>query len=168
MKIKEFRDLAELEKVELMNTRLKELKEQGLTTKEFKSEVFEFSYATALNEMEKIGYGRNGNVFEKELKLSDYDVRVLKNLVYGYEFMMNAKQEEPTVKRRKDDHVVTTSVRMHNQVWKRWQEFSKEWGIYNSIDLMASALEEYMDKHDFEDYETLVKQGSIKDESSKK
>jgi len=167
MNIAEFRALPEEEKVQLVNERLQELREQGKKTTVFKNDKLEFSYSTALKEMEKNNYGRNGDKFEKELKLTDYDIRQLKNLVYGYEFVMSQKEEQPKVKRRPDDQAVTTSVRMYNQVWKRWQEFSKEWSIYNSIDMMASALEEFMDKHGFEDYETLVEQGRIKEDDKK-
>lgn len=168
MKLVEFRGLAESEKVRTVNERLKELKEQGLGTKQFKSQALEFSYATAIKEMEVIGYGRNGNSFEKELKLTDREVLLLKNLAYSHEFVMREKRDQPKVERRPDDKAVTTSVRMYSQVWKRWQSFSQEWPIYNSIDLMASALEEFMDKHSFEDFETLVEQGKIKDSDNEK
>lgn len=167
MKIEEFRGLSEIERVDKVNERLKELKEQGLGTKQFKSEKLEFSYATAIKEMELIGYGRNGNRFEKELKLTEHELILLKNLAYNHEFVMSQKQEQPKVKVRPDDQATTTSIRMYNQVWKRWQAFSQEWPIYNSIDLMASALEEFMDRHDFEDFETLMKQGKIKDNEKK-
>lgn len=168
MKIHEFRELKEEEKVQLANKRLAEMKEQGLDTKQFKSEMLEFSYATLMSEMQKINHGRVGNEFVKELKLTEYQLTLLTNLADGYEFVMREQVDEPKVYRRPDDSISTTSVRMYNQVWKRWQEFSKEWGIYNSVDLMASALEEMMNKHNFEDYETLVAQGKIKPEKKKK
>lgn len=167
MRIDEFRALEAEEKVRLVNERLQELKEAGKGTKEFRSDKLEFSYATAIKEMENLGYARNGNVFEKEVKLSEYEIRQLKNLAYSYEFLMRRIEDQPKVRRRNDDQAVTTSVRMYNKVWKRWQEFSKEWSIFNNIDLMASALEEYMDRHAFEDYDTLALQGKIKEDDKK-
>jgi UTP-glucose-1-phosphate uridylyltransferase len=163
MKIEEFRALSEAERVTLINERLAKLKGEGKGTKEFKGDSLEFSYATAIKEMESLGYARNGNSFEKEIKLSEYDIIKLKNLVYGYDFMMKQLQEKPEVNKRPDDQATTTSVRMYNKVWKRWQSFADEWSIYNSIDLMASALESYMDKFEHPDYDTLVDQGKIKE-----
>lgn len=163
MKIKEFRALSETERVELVNKRLAELKGEGKGTKEFKSDSLEFSYATAIKEMETLGYARNGNEFEKEVKLSEREVLMLKNLCYGYEFVMKQIEDKPEAHKRADDQATTTSVRMYNKVWKRWQSFADEWSIYNSIDLMASALESYMDKFGHPDYDTLVEQGKIKE-----
>lgn len=163
MKIEEFRTLNESEKVKIINKRLDELAKEGKKTKEFKCDEMEFSYTTAVREMEKVGYARNNNKFEKEYKLTEREIMMLKNLSYGYEFMMARKEDEPKVKRRTEDTISTTSIRMYADVWSRWQQFSKEWGIYNSVDLMASALESYMDRYDFEDIETLREQGKIKE-----
>lgn len=163
MKIQEFRGLTADKQVELVNNRLAEIKENSLTVNEFKNDILEFSYSTAIKEMEKLGYAREKDKFEKELKLTEYEIRMLKNLAYGYEFCMKHIEEEPKVSRRPNDQLTTTSMRVYNKVWKRWQEFSKEWGIYNSVDLMASAMEQYMDKHQFSGYDELVKQGKIKE-----
>lgn len=164
MKIEDFKTLSETEKVNLVNERLQELKKDGKTTKLFKSEKLDFSYATAMKEMESLGYSRSGNSFEKEVKLTEDEIRRLKNLSYGYEFVMKRTEYQPRVVRRVNDNVATTSVRMYNKVWKRWQAFAGDWSIYNSVDLMATALEEYMDRHSFEDYETLVDHGKIKED----
>jgi hypothetical protein len=164
MNKEDFKALNEREKVELINERLQELKKNGQTTKMFKSENLDFSYAFAMKEMETLGYARNGNSFEKEVKLTESEIRELKNLAYGYEFVMKRTEYQPRVIRRANDNVTTTSVRMYNKVWKRWQAFAGEWSIYNSVDLMATALEEYMDRHTFEDFETLVEQGKIKED----
>lgn len=164
MNKEDFKTLSEVEKVDLINERLQELKKNGQNTKLFKNEKLDFSYAFATVEMEKLGYARNKDSFEKEVKLTEREIMQLKNLTYGYEFVMKEIQDQPKVSRRQNDNVVTTSVRMYNKVWKRWQAFATDWSIYNSVDLMATALEEYMDRHAFEDYDTLVKQGKIKED----
>lgn len=164
MNKEDFKALSEAEKVELINERLQELKKDGQTTKLFKSEKLDFSYAFAMKEMETLGYARNGNSFEKEVRLTEDEIRRLKNLSYGYEFVMKRTEYQPKVIRRVNDNVTTTSVRMYGKVWKRWQAFANDWSIYNSVDLMATALEEYMDRHSFEDFETLVLQGKIKED----
>lgn len=161
MKIDEFRALSEAARVSLVNERLIQLKDNGKTNKEFKSDVLEFSYATAVKEMESLGYGREKNSFDKHLRLSEEEIILLKNLAHSYEFVMNLKEEKPNVKERKDDEIITTSIRMYNKLWKRFQAFSNQWSTLNSTDIMASALEEYLERHDFEDYETLVQQGKI-------
>lgn len=163
MKIEEFRKLEDNKKIELVNKRLEELIQEKKSTKQFKCKDLEFSYQTATREMERMGYAREGNKFEKEVKLTEREIILLKNLAYNYNFIMEKVEDEPKVKRRNNDTISTTSVRMYSDVWSRWQQFSKEWSIYNSVDLMASALEEYMDKYFFEDIETLREQGKIKE-----
>ncbi|WCK57199.1 hypothetical protein PP175_28845 (plasmid) [Aneurinibacillus sp. Ricciae_BoGa-3] len=163
MNLDEFRALSEPQRVQLVNDRLKELKEAKKGIKEFKSRSLEFSYPTAVKEMEVLGYAREKDAFVKEYKLTEQEVMMLKNLRYNYEFVMKRFDDQPKVKKRNDDQPTTTSVRVYTQVWKRWQEFSKEWSIFNSIDLMASALEEFMDRHGFESYDTLVQEGKIQE-----
>lgn len=163
MRIDEFRALTESEKVDLINKRLEDLRQKNEGTKQFKNDILEFSYATAMKEMTELGYARNGNVFEKEIKLSEHEVRLLKNLAYSYEFVMREQQDQPKVQKRNDDQVTTTSARVYNKVWKRWQSFCSEWSIFNAVDLLASAMENYMDKQNFEDYDTLVAEGKIKE-----
>lgn len=163
MRIDEFRALTETEKVKLINKRLEELKEKNEGTKQFRSDILDFSYATAMKEMTELGYARNGNVFEKELKLTEHEVRLLKNLAYSYEFVMKEQQDQPKVQKRNDEEITTTSARVYNKVWKRWQSFCSEWSIFNAVDLLASAMEDYMDKQNFDDYETLMQLGKIKE-----
>lgn len=161
MKLDEFRSLEESKKVELINNRLGELLKEKKSTKEFRCGDLDFSYTTATREMEKLGYAREGNQFTKEFKLTEREITKLKALVNVYESIMQLKADKPEVQKR-DDVLTTTSVRMYADVWARWQCFSKEWSIYNAPDLMASALEDYMNKFDFEDLETLKKMGKVK------
>lgn len=163
MKIEDFRKLDDNKKVELVNKRLEELIKEEKSTKLFKCNDLEFSYQTATREMVKMGFAREGNEFKKKVTLTERDVMLLKSLAYNYENIMGRVEDAPNVKKRSADTINTTSVRMYTDVWSRWQQFSKEWSIYNSIDLMASALEEYMDKYAFEDIETLKEQGKIKE-----
>lgn len=167
MKIQEFKTLSENEKVQLVNERLGELVEQKMGLKNFKNEKLDFNYTTAVKELAALGYARTKDAFEKEVKLSAHEISFLKNLAYGYEFVMSRKNAEPVVKRRLDDQVVTTSVRMHSKVWKRFQEFAKDWNIYNSVDIMASALEEYMNQFDFDSYDDLVAKTKIVEDEKK-
>ena len=153
MKIEEFRSLEDSIKVEMVNKRLEELAKDKKTTKDFKNESIDFSYTTATNEMENIGYSRKGKVFQKEINLSAKEIALLVDLAKNYEFLMQKMTDKPDIKLRKDDKINTTSVRMYAEVWGRWQEFAKEWPIYNSVDLMASALEEYMNKFKKDDEE---------------
>lgn len=161
MKLDEFRSLEESKKVELINKRLGELLKERKSTKEFRCNDLDFSYTTATREMEKLGYAREGNQFTKEFKLTQAEITRLKALSNIYESIMQLKEDKPEVQKR-NDVLTTTSVRMYADVWARWQCFSKEWSIYNAPDLMASALEAYMDKFDFEDLETLKKMGKVK------
>ena len=94
-----------------------------------------------------------------KMKLNDEDIAKATGLTSNE--IMQLKEDKPEVKKR-DDVLTTTSMRMYNDVWTRWQCFTKEWNIYNSPDLMASALEAYMDKFNFEDLETLKKMGKVK------
>lgn len=55
MKLGDFRVLKEDEKVLLTNNRLKQLKDEGLTTKDFHFAELEFSYTSVRNEMESLG-----------------------------------------------------------------------------------------------------------------
>ena len=125
MKIEDFRKLDDTKKVELVNKRLEELIQEKKSTKQFKGGDWEFSYQTAKREMEKMGYAREGNQFTKEVKLTERDIILLKNLAYSYEFIMERVEDAPKVKRRINDTINTTSVRMYNDVWSRWQQFSK-------------------------------------------
>lgn len=155
MKIEEFRQLTEEEKVQKINERLLQLNREKKGVNLFKCDDLEFSYQTATRIMQDLEYAKDGIEFKKEFKLNEKEILMLKNLAQNYEFMMKEKVDKPEVIRRPADRVNTTSVRMYNDVWSRWQLFCKEWSIYNGLDLMASALEEYMDKHDFPDLETL-------------
>lgn len=161
MKLDEFKSLEESKKVELINKRLGELLKEKKSTKEFRCSDLDFSYTTATREMEKLGYAREGKQFTKEFKLTEREITKLKALADIYESIMQLKKDKPEVKKR-DDVLTTTSMRMYNDVWTRWQCFTREWNIYNSPDLMASALEDYMNKFDFEDLETLKKMGKVK------
>lgn len=57
--VKQFRELPIEEKVNLINNRLNELKEQGKTTKEFKNDELQMSYSTASRELAQEGYEFN-------------------------------------------------------------------------------------------------------------
>lgn len=163
MDIDDFRLLNEEEKVELVNERLKELKENNKTIKDFKYKDLDFTYVMALKELQELGYAKCGDEFKKEVKLTEDEVIKLKNLCSGYEFVMKRINDQPKIHRRPGDGISTTSVRVYNKVWERWKAFTSDWSIYNSVDLMATALEKYMDTYDFEDYETLLKQGKVKE-----
>ncbi|MDF2879973.1 MAG: hypothetical protein K0R54_530 [Clostridiaceae bacterium] len=163
MNLSEFKQLSEKEKVDLVNQRLLELKECGRTIKEFRSETLNFTYPTAMKMLMELGFAKDKDIFTKDVKLTEEEISRLKTLANSYEYYMKHKQFQPEVTKRSDDVITTTSARVYKKVWKRWQCFCQEWSIFNAIDMMASALEEYMDKYGFEDYRTLIIQKKIKD-----
>lgn len=166
MKLADFRALKEDEKVKLTNDRLKQLKDEGLTTKDFRSIELEFSYTSASEEIKSLGYVRHGHVFVKQqmsLSLSESEIATLKRMIADYKPRDQKKESELKVVRRADDTVTSTSIRVHRQVWQRFQAFLKEWSIYRSADVVSLALEEFLDKQGFDDYESLVKQGKIEE-----
>jgi len=166
MKLDDFRVLKEDEKVELTNNRLKQLKDGGLTTKDFRSAELEFSYTSAYKEMESLGYVRHGDVFVKSKgspSLSDSDITALKQMIADYESRGQKQESELKVVRRTDDTVTSTSVRVHKQVWQRFQAFLKEWSIYRSADVVSLALEHFLDQYGFDNYESLMNQGKIEE-----
>lgn len=171
MKLDDFRALKEDERVKLINDRLKQLKDDGLTTKDFRSAELEFSYTSAYKEMELLEYGRHGDMFVKHIanpSLSESEIATLKRMISDYESIDQEQELEPKVVRRTDDTVTSTSIRVYKKVWQRFQAFSKEWNIYHSSDLVSLALERFLDQHGFNDYESLLKQGKIEEKTKEK
>ena len=42
----------------------------------------------------------------------------------------------------------TTGISVYVELWGRWNEFKKQYPMYSGTDLMALALEEFMEKYD--------------------
>lgn len=160
MKKEEFLLLPITEQVQSINRRIDELKKENKTTKQFKNEEFEFSYSTAVRILDEYGYARDGEKFIKELRLTSDDVVKLKNLTYLYNSLI-LPEKKPDIKRRPDDELTVTSMRMYSNVLLRWQCFCEDWNIFNSPDLIATALEKYMDDLGYDDFEILEKEGKV-------
>lgn len=42
----------------------------------------------------------------------------------------------------------TTGISVYVELWERWGEFKKKYPMYSGTDLMAQALEEFMERYD--------------------
>lgn len=168
MQLDGFRLLSENEKLTLVNERLKQLKDQKLTTKDFRTAELEFSYTSAYKELESLGYGRHGDSFVKQQQgspsLDETEIATLKRMIADYQSNSQTHELEPRVPRRTDAAVVSTSIRINKQVWQRFQAYAEDWSIYRTSDLLSLALERFLDQHGFDDYESLVQRGKIKEE----
>ena len=89
-------------------------------------------------EIKKVRQLLNDEVFGKLLKLASN---------YNYIFDYIIKEDKKIKIRETSDEVITTSTRLYKTTSERWKAFTKK-QKYNAVDIMNTALLEFMDKYE--------------------
>ena len=84
-------------------------------------------------ETERVILTKDEIIFVKELFKSKQDLVKGKQRLFLPQFM-GAKK--------------TTGISVYVELWERWGEFKKKYPMYSGTDLMAQALEEFMEKYE--------------------
>lgn len=137
MDIKKFRELDATTKVKMVNERLSQIK----TVKEFKSKDLEFSYASAVEELERLGYERKNDGFVKSLSATD--IEVLMELSKLYKPLVDARYNLGA-KVIESDNVKATTLKVDAQILADWQDFCKQHGDFSAPGLLGAALKHFM------------------------
>lgn len=158
MDVKEFKMLEISEKLALVNNRLAELKEQGVTTKQFRNDHIKMSYDYARDQLKALGYVFNRDAYafiaagetvqpEEEvtkMELTNEEYKVLKEILAERKAKKDTNSFEDVVKGFVDQELKATSVKLRKGVASDWTDYSKDWGFYNSSDLVSAALVHFM------------------------
>lgn len=173
MKLQEFKALPLDELLLRLNSHLLSLRSIGGRLEDkFKNDEFDFSYSALKKSEKSIGIkvdGANYQAFklgdtppvvdsqQKSVKqsqrivgddipaLTKEEILFVKSLFKGQQNPVKTQQNlwVPQMKGKKK----TTGIYVYEDVWKRWAEFKKQYPMYSGTDLMALALEEFMDKY---------------------
>lgn len=138
MDIKKFRELNAQTKVKLVNERLSQIK----TVKEFKCKELEFSYASVVEEMERLGYERKRDGFVKTLTATDIDT--LLELAKIYRPLIDSRYNLGT-KVIESNNIKATTVKLDTEILANWQTFCKEHSDFSAPGLLGAALKHFMD-----------------------
>lgn len=158
LNLKDFKALKTSEKVELVNKRLAELKDLGLTTKKFNNEELDMSYDFVRDHLKPLGYQFNRDAYaflakedteqqENEvvsMELSAEEFKLLKEILSERKAKGDVNSFEDIVKGISDQNLKATSVKLRDGVASDWAEFTQKWGFYNSSDLISAALVHFM------------------------
>lgn len=157
MNVKEFKELETSEKVAFVNQRLADLKAQGLTTKQFRDGDIKMSYDFARDHLKTLGYSFNRDAYtftkseksqlEEEgttMQLNSEEIQLLKEILAERKDKKDVISFENIVKNVADQPLKPTSVKLREGVASDWADFAKEWGYYNSSDLVSAALVHFM------------------------
>lgn len=82
----------------------------------------------------------------EELSLTTDEIRFVKELFANKQDLVIAKQTlllPQFVGAKK-----TTGISVYVELWERWGKFKKAYPMYSGTDLLALALEEFMEKYD--------------------
>ena len=85
-------------------------------------------------------------VTEETLELTTEEILFVKELFKNKQDLVKTKQTlflPQFVGAKK-----TTGISVYVELWGRWNEFKKQYPMYSGTDLMALALEEFMEKYD--------------------
>ena len=158
LNVKEFKVLEPSEKVAFVNERLATLKAQGLTTKQFRDDTIKMSYDFARDHLKTLGYSFDRDMYafikseksqlEEEgttMQLNNEEIQILKEILAERKAKKDVISFESIVKNVADQPLKPTSVKLREGVATDWADFAKEWGYYNSSDLVSAALVHFMD-----------------------
>lgn len=177
MKMAEFKALSIDEQITKLNKHLSNIKNMpGRMDTNFKNDEFEFSYSLLKKDAKKLGIVVDGkqylayklgekapavngkqdvvktekvvkeqNNVEEKLHLTKDEILFVKDL-FNKQELVKSKQTLflPTFNGAKK----TTGISVYVEIWERWGEFKKRYPMYSGTDLLALALEEFMEKYD--------------------
>lgn len=177
MKFQEFKSLSTDEQIELLTNRLNEIKGlKGRMDENFKNEIFEFDLSN-IRKSPELGYkvanyavhkidepvvkSKQKNVKEqkvvkqKQSVVKDENIELTKDEIMFVKELFKNKQD--FVKTKQTLFVPqmlgdkkTTGISVYVELWERWGKFKKKHQMYSGTDLLALALEEFMEKYDEE------------------
>ena len=168
MNMPEFKALPIEEQLTRLNKHLLMIKDlPGRLEDNFKSGDFEFSYSLLKKDAPKLGITVDGKnyvafktgeepqqndvkkqqiVTEETLELTTEEILFVKELFKNKQDLVKTKQTlflPQFVGAKK-----TTGISVYVELWGRWNEFKKQYPMYSGTDLLALALEEFMEKYD--------------------
>lgn len=174
MTLEEFKGLTGAEMCERMNKHM-----ENHTIRGFKSGDMAFTFQQAEKALEKNGVYKINGVYRTEEEMLSYlegkkkerdkkelsqgnieqliellkpgNYERLMRLVEKYDYVSNfILREDRGIKIKTGaGEIHSTSFRIYGDTLKRWKEFTKENRAYSALDLLNTAMVEFMDKHEF-------------------
>lgn len=174
MKMADFKALTQAEQLTLLNDHLTAIKGMsGRLEDNFKSGEFDFSYSLLKKNAKDLGIvvdGKNyvayanGEVLpepetvesenlvkqkqseNKELALTEHEILFLKELYKSHQNQFTDKKQ-PLFLPQYVGAKKTTGISVYVELWERWGAFKESYPMYSGTDLLARAIEEFMDKY---------------------
>ena len=178
MKMADFKALSLEERLTRLNNHLLWLKQlEGRLEDNFKDGEFDFSYSLLKKNASDLGIFVDGkryvayatgdeppaqqdivkakqDVVKAQQTLTIEEIKFVKQLFADHknneqQFFVNGKSMlvVPTMVGEKK----TTGISVYIEQWERWTAFKERYNMYSGTDLMAMALEEFMDKYNRSD-----------------
>lgn len=173
MKMADFKALSREEQITMLNNHLLSLKYiDGRLEDNFKTGEFDFSYSLLKKNAKELGIVVDGknyvaydtgdepsaqqDVVKAQQTLTIEEIEFVKKLYADHQnnnneqqFFVNDKPMlvVPTLIGEKK----TTGISVYIEQWKRWTAFKERYNMYSGTDLMALALDEFMDKYNRSD-----------------
>lgn len=174
MTLEEFKGLTGAEMCEKMNKHM-----ENHTARNFKGGDMAFSFQQAEKALTENGVYKVNGVYRTEEEMLSYlegkkkerdkkelsqenieqliellkpgNFERLMRLVEKYDFVSNfILREDRGIKiKTGTEEIRSTSFRVYGDTLERWKEFTKENRAYSSLDLLNTAMVEFMDKHAF-------------------